>query len=287
MDNTDFLCERKLAKSNPNYHELVKNTAFVMHSILDKYTNYFPEYTDHSSLHSLQVIDFCNKLIADQIEMFNDDELYVLLMSCYLHDTGMGISDKDYEKLRDKIVSPEYKKSHPDLDVKETIRNFHHEFSAGFIRKYAQLFEIPSDEHIEAIIQVSRGHRKTDLYDETEYPADFKVSNGNKICLPYLSSLIRLADELDIARDRNVGFDYSQHQDNIEWRKHYAIEHMEITDDAFVLYVDSEDADIHGFVDSCIEKLQETLDLCRDVTNSRTKYKIKQDKVITKLVEKK
>lgn len=287
MINTDFICERKLAKTNPYYHELLKSTAFVMHNILDRYTSYFPEYTDHSSMHSLQVIDFCNRLIGEQVEMFNDDELYVLLMSCYLHDTGMGISDADYQRLKDMIVSPEYKKTHPDSDIKEVIRNFHHEFSAGFIRKYAPLFEIPSAEHVEAIIQVSRGHRKTDLYSEAEYPADYKLANGNTVCLPYLASLIRLADELDIARDRNVGFDYNQHQDNMDWRKHYAIEHMEITDDAFVLYIDSDDSEVIDFVNSCVDKLQETLDLCRNVTNSRTKYKIKQDKVITKLVEKK
>ena len=277
--NTDFQCERRLRELNNGYHELVRNTAFVMTHLLDKYTAHFPEYTDHSSLHAMQVIDFCNRLIASQIDKLNADELYVLLMSCYLHDTGMGISDKDYEALRSRVVSAEYTASHPNVDVKEIIRNFHHEFSGAFIRKYASFFDIPSEQHLEAIILVSRGHRKTDLYDPNEYPDNFTVPNGNVIHLPYLASLIRLADEMDIASDRNVFFEYSKHENNLEWRKHEAIKHMEITEDAFVLTVETDDPQVLAIVESSAEKLQETLDLCRDVTERRTGFHITQSQV--------
>lgn len=35
----------------------------------DPYRRLFPEYTDHSELHSMTVIDFCNRLIgSEQIE---------------------------------------------------------------------------------------------------------------------------------------------------------------------------------------------------------------------------
>lgn len=282
--NTDFACELRLKKLNPQLHELVRNTVFVMHTILDRYTSYFPEYTDHSSLHALQVLEFCNKLIGEQVRFLNEDELYVLIMACYLHDSGMGISEKDYKQLAEKTVSKEFREANPDLSIPEVIRNFHHEFSGHFIRKYADLFEIPSEEHVEAIVQVSRGHRKTDLFDEKEYPYDFRVPNGNTICLPYLSSLIRLADELDIARDRNVGFDYNEHADNMEFRKHYAIAHMEIESDAFVLEVDAEDDDVKEAVEKSSAKLQETLDLCREVTSAESQFKITQEKVIIKPV---
>lgn len=278
--NTDFQCERRLRELSPEYHELVRNAAFVMTHLLDKYTTHFPEYTDHSSMHALQVLDFCNRLIGDQIDGLNADDLYVLIMSCYLHDSGMGISDSDYKALRERIVSPEYISAHPNVDIKEIIRNFHHEFSGGFIRKYAPFFEIPSQEHVDAIVMVSRGHRKTDLLDRGEYPDDFRVPNGNTVCVPYLSALIRLADEMDIASDRNIFFDYSEHEDNVEWRKHHAIRHMEITEDAFVLNVVRDDEKVMTVVEESVEKLQQTLDFCREVSERRTPFRISQRQVV-------
>ena len=284
--NTDFQCELKLKKLNPHYSELVRDTAVVMANVLDRYTNFFPEYTDHSSLHAMQVLDFCNRLIGDQIEFLNEDELYVLLMSCYLHDTGMGISDEDYKKFHDKIISEEYKKEHPIINIKDSIRAFHQEFSATFIEKNAELFEIPSKEHVYAIVQVARGHRKTDLYDPKEYPTDFMVPNGNTICLPYLAALIRLADELDIAADRNVFADYSEHKTR-DYDKHGSIKHMEMMETCFELIIE-EITDNQQYIDyrnEEIAKLQKTLEYCRNVVETRTKFKINQTSVKVKRLD--
>lgn len=280
MYNTDFAAERRLSKLNPHYHELIKSTAFVMMNILDKYKTHFPSYTDHSSLHSLQVIDFCNRLMGGQVEKLNADELYVLLMGCYLHDTGMGISDEDYVQLKEKILSEEYKAAHPHEDIADAIRSFHHEFSAGFIRKYAPLFEIPSKEHIEAIAQVSRGHRKTDLSDSSDYPAHMKMPNGDTVCLPYIASLIRLADELDIARDRMMNHDYeNENRNRLHFDGHYAIASMEMTEDKFIFNVDPCSSEIREFIEEEAEKLQEVLCECREVVKQRTVFEITQSKV--------
>lgn len=284
--NTDFILEKKLKDLNPHYSELVRNTAVVMANILDRYTAYFPEYTDHSALHAMQVLDFCNRLIGDQIELLNDDEIFVLIMSCYMHDTGMGISDEDYKKFREQVLTDDYIKNHPLIEVKDSIRTFHHEFSGKFIAKYADIFEIPSKEHTYAIIQVARGHRKTDLYDPNEYPTDFKVPSGNTICLPFLAALIRLADELDIASDRNVFAKYDEHWTR-DYDKHGSIKHMEITNDSFELTVETimDDEDEIKYMYEEIAKLQKTLNYCVDVVESRTKFKINQKKVIVKQLD--
>ena len=75
-------------------------------------------------------------------------------------------------------------------------------YSDLFIRKYAELFEFPSKAHLEAVIQISRGHRKTDLQDECIYPIELPTPDGDTICLPYLAALIRLADEIDVTANR-------------------------------------------------------------------------------------
>ncbi len=199
----NFFMEKQLRQLDPQLHKRFTDAVFALQYNLSHYKRIFPEYTDHTNLHSMTVIDFCNRLIGDQISRLNADELYVLLVSCYLHDTGMGITMKDYEEFSEQIDFGSYFDTHSRDDLPAIIRTFHHEYSGLFIRKYADLFELPSPEHEQAVIQIARGHRKTDLLDEKEYPLDFTVPNGNIICLPYLSALVRLADEIDVAAPRN------------------------------------------------------------------------------------
>ena len=90
----DFALEYRLKELDPELHRRFTDSVFGLQNILSNYKLIFPEYTDHTELHSLTVIDFCNRLIGRQIERMNADEIYALLMGCYFHDTGMGISEK-------------------------------------------------------------------------------------------------------------------------------------------------------------------------------------------------
>lgn len=45
---------------------------------------------------------------AEQVEKMNAYECYVLLMSCYLHDIGMGINEKDYEEFKVQLDYEDY-----------------------------------------------------------------------------------------------------------------------------------------------------------------------------------
>ena len=96
----------------------------------------------------------------------------------------------------------------PGRDRPDTIRRLHHEFSGRFIHKYAMLFDFPTQAHTFAVAEISRGHRKTDLFDPAEYPQALPLENGNTLRLPYLAALIRLADEIDWAADRNSSLLY-------------------------------------------------------------------------------
>lgn len=87
----------------------------------------------------------------------------------------------------------DYFDTHDQENIPDIIRDFHQEFSGEYIKKYTEIFDIPSQEHLFAIVQVARGHRKTDLWDTKEYPEEICLPNGNKIHLPYLAALIRLA----------------------------------------------------------------------------------------------
>ncbi len=284
----DFAMERRLFELDPELHRRFSNAVFALQHNLTNYKLLFPEYTDHTSLHSMTVIDFCNQLIGDRITELNADQLYVLLVSCYFHDTGMGITMKNYEEFSREIDFGNYFDTHPRDDYPAVIRTFHHEFSGLFIRKYAALFDIPTPEHEQAIIQVSRGHRKTDLMDEREYPSDARVPNGNLLCLPYLASLIRLADEIDVAAARNpvLLYDIEALTDEIEIienKKVKAVRSLLVSDSAFTLLVDTREPEILEQIRRMAVKMQATLDYCREVTARRTPFAITQEKVLLEI----
>ncbi len=277
----DFAMERRLHELSPELHGRFTESVFGLQHILSNYLLIFPTFTDHTELHSLNVIDFCNRIIGAQIDKLNADEIYCLLMGCYFHDTGMGIREKDFEEFSRKIDFGDYFETHSRDNVSEIVRSFHNEYSGLFLKKYADLFDIPSDNHLRAIIQISRGHRKTDLNDEKEYPIAMPVDGGNTVCFPYLSGLIRLADEIDVAAGRNLSFLYdtqslTNEKDVIEFGKHEAIKEVVVFEDKFVLIVDTDDEFVYNNIRKMASKMQKTLDECRFAVNERTPYTITQ-----------
>ena len=284
-DANSFALEFRLRELDPDLHTRFTDCVFVLQKILSNYKLLFPEYTDHSELHSLTVIEFCNTLIGDRLDRLNKNEIYVLLCACYFHDTGMGITRKDFDAFSRKIDFGDYFKTHPNPSPSEQIRDFHNEYSGLFIRKYAQLFEFPSSAHLEAVIQISRGHRKTDLKDERAYPIELPTPDGETICLPYLAALIRLADEIDVTADRSSKLLYDleaitdEHQ-LFEHKRHRAVRELVISKDAFTLMIDDSDPVILAMIQKMAAKMQQTLDTCRDAVNGRTPFEITQRRVV-------
>jgi hypothetical protein len=282
--NYDYLLERRLKELSPELHARFSDTVFALQQILSNYQLIFPLFTDHTELHSLNIIEFCNKLIGDQINKLNADEIYCILMGCYFHDTGMGISKRDFEEFSKKIDFGDYFLTHDKNNYPEIVRNFHNEYSGLFIKKYAKFFEFPSEEHLFAVIQISRGHRKTNLFDTKEYPVALKVPNGNTICLPYLSALVRLADEIDVTASRNSEaiYDLSKivvESHLIEFMKHEAVKGLEIRGKEFIMYVSTKDEKILKSLYILADKMKKTLDECRSVVNNETPFVISQEAI--------
>ena len=289
MKKYDFILERRLKELDNDLHIRFTNTVFALQQILSNYQLIFPSFTDHTELHTLNIIEFCNKLIGEQINKLNADEIYCILMGCYFHDTGMGISHKDFEEFSKQINFGDYFNNHSRDNYPEIVRSFHNEYSGLFIKKYARFFEFPSEEHMFAIIQISRGHRKTDLLDTNEYPASLKVPNGNTICLPYLSALVRLADEIDVTASRNSEAIYdlskiTEEIDLIEFLKHEAVRGLEIKEKEFVMLVKSDDQKLIEQLYILAAKMQKTLANCREVVNLKTPYQITQESVKIELI---
>ena len=287
MDKYDFSLERRLRKLDSGLHQRFTDTVFALQRVLSNYKLIFPDFTDHTELHSLNIIDFCNRLIGDQIDKLNADEIYVLLLGCYFHDTGMGVSHNDFEEFSKQIDFGNYFETHSKDNYPEIVRNFHQEFSGLFLKKYAKFFEFPSDEHLFAIIQISRGHRKTDLNDRKEYPLALQLSNGNTICLPYLAALVRLADEIDVTASRNSKAIYDINKivkeiDLIEFMKHDAVRALEVNEKEFIMTISTDNQRIYDGLTILAGKMKKTLDYCRSAVNDITPYTITQEDVVIK-----
>lgn len=54
----DFLLEKKLRKESPELHQLVKDNVFLLQKMLERFLPRFPDFTDHSILHSMDVLDY-------------------------------------------------------------------------------------------------------------------------------------------------------------------------------------------------------------------------------------
>ena len=159
------------------------------------------------------------------------------------------------------------------------VRAFHHEFSGCLIRKNAKVLEIPSEDLVFAIIQASRGHRKTDLFDPGEYP-EMQTEYG-VIRLPYVSAVIRLADEIDVGANRNseLLFDTSTLtiKRQIEaFGTHESILRVDVTRDKIILVVKPKSPEYVPLIETLNGKIQETLDYCRRAAQERSNLRITQ-----------
>lgn len=284
---SDYLLETKLRREDKGLHRRTKDSAAVLQKMLESFLPRFPDFTDHTILHSMDVLEYCNLLLGEkQIERLSAAECYVLIMSCYLHDIGMGINQKNYESLSKKIDFGDYFSTHSREDTETIIRDFHNEYSGLFIRKYAELFDIPCEEIVFAVVQVSRGHRKTDLLDEKEYPV--LNSPYGIIRTAFLAAVIRLADEIDVGVDRNseLLFDSSKarDQDGTEaFGTHESIRRVEVEEDALVLYTKPKAPQYRELIRNLASKVGETLDYCREVVALRSDFSITQKSV--KIIE--
>ena len=278
----DYGIERRLAQCAPELHSRYRDCVVISQRMLCRYENYFPDFTDHTVLHTLDILELCNQLIGAQLGQLTGADLYVLLMGALFHDVGMGVSVADFEQFRAVLGFPE-----PADDAARAwaVRDHHQELSGLYLEKYWHMLDFPNEAYARAVIQVCRGHRKTDLLDKESYPPQFEVEPGKTVSLPYLAALLCLADELDIAAERNLSFLYDVEKmpsprDRREFRKHMAIRRVELETDRVVVYAWTEDPEIRAGVEEAASKLREKLLLCRRVAAERSSFVITQADVV-------
>ena len=70
-ENHAFDMERRLRELDPGLHGRFTDAVIALQYNLNHYQRLFPEFTDHTILHSMSVVDFCNQLIGDRLSRLN------------------------------------------------------------------------------------------------------------------------------------------------------------------------------------------------------------------------
>lgn len=281
MHSYDFFLEYRLKKLNRELADRHAHCMSVFEQMLKNFFAIFPHFTDHTLLHTLNLTNSANQLLRDEVKKLNADEIYIFLMASAFHDIGMGVADRDLDEFIDVSGNREYVNNHPEMSKPILIRKFHNDFSFHFVKKYWRIFEIPNERYADAIAEVGRGHRKTDLMDEQLYPTDFDLGDDRKANLALLAAVIRLADELDIASDRNSELLYNietmEHiteKDVFEFSKHEAIRALAFTEDTIVITAETPSAYIANGVLDKVRTVQKTHTYCLAVIEARSDIRI-------------
>jgi len=257
-----------LKNQNHAWADIVEDKDSAIALILNKTSCRFPDYTDHSKIHSDTVMEYCGYLITD-LDDLKADELYILLHACLLHDIGMAIPDELLEKYcaQSKIAVP----SSPDAKEK-TIRENHHIFSALFIESEWKELKIPTEEHAKAIALVAQGHRKIKFEDDNSYSKPFTIGSGNKkIRIAYLSTVLRMADEFDITSARapqllRKYFTPDNEISEAEFKKHASVDYVKFehpVDSMVTITGKAYDINFYNVLKSMFEKISIELKYCQ------------------------
>lgn len=257
--------------------------------MLDKYSNNFPEYTDHSIEHVKTVLEYADRMLTkEELNNLNPDEIYILLCACLTHDVGMCIPSskikRNYEEEFQKAS-----KNNPKLTFNDFIRDKHHKLSHDFVLKEWETLKIENSQYAEAIALVALGHRKTNLLDSHIYDRDSFV-NHSKVRLPYLACITRIADECDITNRRTpdliLKYYYPDNQKSQqEFEKHRHTLFVNFDYNRVIVNAECTTREVYNALIELCNKIQQTIDYCQKVVRERqytlTVNTVNKDKIKT------
>jgi molecular chaperone HtpG len=242
QDQTALMCYLKAA------HDIYYGKVLELREVVQGWLAYipatFPHYTRHTIQHSDEIVLQISKLL------FRDDdpkkisvplsalEAYILIVSAYLHDSGMVASDnekkailqsdawktwtsneeggarrwQEIEKLRrgHEPADDSIRNFLADIQTRfliaEFIRRVHHirateviQQHTGSLARFA--FDDPILQRTISDVCMAHGLRLHELEDRERYP-DQRDIRGQKVNVRFMAILLRLGDLLDLTCDR-------------------------------------------------------------------------------------
>jgi len=246
-------------------------------------------FTNHDYKHSEEIIYILEQILKPlepyQREFLNEHELFILLSSAYLHDIGMQNLKIDNISI-DQLTTEHYKyirKKHAEESFNIIIRSIMDSISRDEIR----LPKIDVD-YIPYIALISKGH-STDYFNNVIYlfqSEEYNTIKNRDIRGKLLTSLLMLADELDLTRNR-VDMTLLEQINlsslsKIHWFKHYYTQKIYISNKTIyvqLVFPDKSNNYKSLFEKMIRKKIEEQLDrintILADSTNGLLSFKNK------------
>lgn len=178
-----------LKSSNTDYYSRFNHILSEVTSVMSNSRIFFPTYTNHDFKHLTNVEDIIDKMLTEEVKKeLSDEEIFCLFSAAWLHDIGM-IPVNDEKEEYENMTSDERK----EYSIK--VRDHHNIRSKNYVENNKKKLNI-DDFEADIIGNICKGHRQVDLekYSDTY--------SKTKIRLSSLSAILRLADECDVAYNR-------------------------------------------------------------------------------------
>ncbi|MDO5329216.1 MAG: hypothetical protein Q4E88_03870 [Coriobacteriia bacterium] len=277
-----FQLGKRLIKLNLDYVRILRDIHYATVPLLKKYMINYSEFNDHSYTHTERVIANSDNLVAQNLRRLNVDEIFIYLIACYFHDTGMGINDEFYDKYAEEVLA--------DLDTKnmskkEIIRKYHNEFSAKILEMLQPKINNLPKEISDAARILCKGHRNYDLFDTNKFPKEIMLSNGSVVHIAYLTGLLRFADHMDLTRTRTKNIYYVDDDKFLEGYVNASnkINSVKYLDDKIVVNISEYPKMDYGFNHFIDEIYDEFIDF-KNIVKTRTDFIVFHENIIFNVV---
>lgn len=302
MDLQDLKMYNQLQKLDTTLSEQVKAIYDLTYETINNISKSYGNYTMHDMNHGLRVASYMEQLAFGidgnfeyNISKYNALELALMTLSAILHDIGMTIRDIDRENIKNNKIKytdsltfegvMKVVKNDEEEAIKEIIRRTHAARIYDFInldiggKTISNILMIDNTyKYAEDVAQICKAHGEEHLYLKklrTENTKGIYTYN-----LQYIAALLRIADYLDLDKQRTPILWYSVMRidgfSREEWEKNFTIQNAtklkEYIDGKLQIYFDgkSADAKIHRKYLRYIDDLKKELEETDELLNTKT-----------------
>ena len=186
-------CSENLLKKSKKLYENYRDNCTVVQRMLEKYKKIYPNISDYSIMHFIDIAEFCDLIMDRQkLEDLNGDECYCLLMAALFAHTGFGLNQESMNKYISKLG---IQKQTQPLSFLQIMNKYHVLFSACLIEEYGDIFEFPSEIYKHAIISMLYfiGGNSDDINQLEEI---LVLDNKNTVRLKDLAAVLVVGNQL-------------------------------------------------------------------------------------------
>lgn len=308
MELKDLRMYQYLQKLDTSLSEQTKTIYELTYETINNISKSYGNYTMHDMNHGLRVASYMEQLafgidenFNDKISKYNALELALMILSAILHDIGMTIRDIDKENIKNNKI--EHTESltfegvmkvvnhNEDEAIKEIIRRTHAARIQDFIncdiggKTISSILMIDNSyPYAEDVAEICKAHGEEHSHLKTLRTENTKGKYTYN--LQYIAALLRIADYLDLDKQRTPILWYSVMRiegfSREEWEKNFTIQNStklkEYIDGKMQIYFDgkSSDAKIHRkylrYIDDLKKELEETDELL-NTKRTQEKYR--------------